>query len=282
MKHLITRSQKAPPVVTWAQFPGPTLAPVGLYFISNVGINGSFWYNNGITLIPTAPITLHNTYYGIIMHSMAAANAATYSQSGTTLTCTCTGHNIPATIHNGKKIHLTPGAPSTGAQLATGLYTNFTYVDANTFTCTSTVSQTGTGVLNTNISATQVPGIDVGIFGGLLGINGWLDVYSFQQCNANANSKRLQFKYGSLQFKNMSPASTTIAIQETHRLQNMESTANQMAFAFGSAGYSGNGSVAPVLGTIDSSVTQSITTICTLAAALDFMTLDHLVITLGR
>lgn len=282
MKNVFTHRQQKPQIFTWATFPGPTLAPVGLYFISDVGINGSFWYNNGITLTPTAPITLHNTYYGIIMHSMAAANAATYSQSGTTLTCTCVGHNIPATIHNGKSIHLTPGTPATGAQLATGLYTNFTYVDVNTFTCTSTVSQTGTGALNTNIATTPVPGINVEIFGGLLGINGWLDAYSFQQCNANANSKRLQFKYGSLAFKNMAPVSSTIAIQETHRLQNMESTAKQVAFAVGSVGYSGNSSVAPIFGTIDSSVTQNITASCTLAAALDFMTLDHLVITLGR
>ncbi len=59
MKQLITRSQKAPIVMAWASFPGPTLAPQGFYFFTNVGINGSMWYNNGTTLDPVGPVVLH-------------------------------------------------------------------------------------------------------------------------------------------------------------------------------------------------------------------------------
>lgn len=44
--------------MTWAQFPGPTLAPQGFYFFTNIGINGSMWYNNGSTLDPCGPIVL--------------------------------------------------------------------------------------------------------------------------------------------------------------------------------------------------------------------------------
>jgi hypothetical protein len=59
MKSLITSRMRAAPVLTWAAFPGPTLAPAGLYFFSDVGINGSFWYNNGTSLKPIGPIVLH-------------------------------------------------------------------------------------------------------------------------------------------------------------------------------------------------------------------------------
>lgn len=269
------------PNFTWSTKPAASELGRRQVFISDVGVNGSLWVSNGTTWSPVGPVILHNTYWGIIMHSMAAANAATYSQSGTTLTCTCTGHNIPATVHNGKSIHLTPGTPATGAQLATGLYTNFTYVDANTFTCESTVSQTGTGAINTNTAATTIPGVTIPILGDLLGSNGWLDVYAFQQCNANANAKRLQFKYDSWQFKNQIPASATVVIQETHRVQNVNSASKQVAFAAGSVGSSGPSSTAPIFGTIDSTLTKNITAINTLGSALDFMTLDHLVITLN-
>ena len=74
---------------------------------------------------------------------------ATYSQTGTTVTVTKASHIIPSWL-NGEKIHLTQ---STGA-LVTGVFTNFTYVDANTFTCTSSVSQSTSGNLGTNTSET--------------------------------------------------------------------------------------------------------------------------------
>lgn len=47
------------PVMTWAEFPGPSAAPQGLYFFSNIGVNGSFWYNDGTKLSPIAPILLY-------------------------------------------------------------------------------------------------------------------------------------------------------------------------------------------------------------------------------
>lgn len=45
-------------MMTWAQFPGATLAPQGFYFFTDIGINGSMWYNNGSTLDPCGPIVL--------------------------------------------------------------------------------------------------------------------------------------------------------------------------------------------------------------------------------
>lgn len=59
MKTMITQRMRAAPVLTWAAFPGPTLAPQGLYFFSDIGIKGSLWYNNGATIEPVGPIVLH-------------------------------------------------------------------------------------------------------------------------------------------------------------------------------------------------------------------------------
>lgn len=267
------------PSFTWLNKPA-SASFVGQAIISDVGINGSLWYSNGSVWVRESLITLYNTYLGIIFPSLAAANAATYSQSGATVTVNCAGHNIPATVHNGKSVYLTPGAPSTGAQLPTGLYTNFTYVDANTFTCTASASQTGTGPLNTQTSAITVTGFSVTVLGGLLGLNGFVDVYNFSMCNASAGTKRISFLYDTFSFKNPSPTSTTLAVQETHRFQNVNNVAKQIAHAVGSVGQSGPGTVTPVTSTINSNVDKNITAQVTLNTALDFITLEHVSIAL--
>jgi len=59
MKALFSHRNVKPQVMTWATFPGATKAPPGLYFFSDVGINGSFWYNSGTSIAPVAPIVLH-------------------------------------------------------------------------------------------------------------------------------------------------------------------------------------------------------------------------------
>ena len=201
-------------------------------------------------------------------------------QASTVLTVTCAGHNIPATVHNGKSIYLTPGTPATGAQLAAGLYTNFQYVDANTFTCVSTVSQTGTGAINTQLSAITLPNFTVPVKGNILGLNGYLELYHLSQTNATAGTKRAAFSYSTYVFKNTSPASTTVITQENHRMQNVNSTAKQMAFPISGIGNVGNAALPPVLGTIDSTADQNITCQVTLNTALDFIVIEHITIIL--
>lgn len=266
------------PNFTWGTKPAAGEFGKGQVFISDVGIYGSLWVSNGSTWAPTGPIVLHNTYYGIIFPSLVAANAATYSQSGTTLTCTSTAHNIPSAGTSGKSVYLTPGTPSTGAQLATGLYTNFTYVDANTFTCTSTVSQTGTGPLNTQTSAIVTPGVSVTVPGNLLGLNGFLDATTTHMCNASAGTKRFSFLYDTLVFKNPIVSSSNIAFQDTHRVQNVNSAAKQIAYPPGGVGFTGGSTIALSTGTIDSTVNKLITGTLTLGSASDYITLEHLTI----
>lgn len=78
--------------------------------------------------------------------------SVTYSQTGTTVTITHTAHTMTADF-NGSDVYLTAG---TGA-LVTGVYTNFTYVGVDTYTCESSVSQSTSGSLGSNTAETFVP-----------------------------------------------------------------------------------------------------------------------------
>lgn len=86
---------------------------------------------------------------GAIVHSFDAANASTYDQVGNTVTVVCpAGHLMTAAINNGASIYL---AAATGSFVAEWC-TNLIYVNPTTFTCTSSVSQTVSGTLATNVS----------------------------------------------------------------------------------------------------------------------------------
>jgi len=70
------------------------------------------------------------------------AVGATYSQSGNTITVSSVGHGLTAAL-NGATAYL---VPTTGA-LATGWYSDFLYITADTFSVTSTISQITSGSL---------------------------------------------------------------------------------------------------------------------------------------
>lgn len=82
--------------------------------------------------------------YAFVLFSGAATpgyinfggSGATYTQTGTTVTVNQTSHGLTAD-RNGCQIYLTQ---NTGA-LVSGWFTNFTYVDPNSFQCTSAISQ---------------------------------------------------------------------------------------------------------------------------------------------
>lgn len=83
---------------------------------------------------------------------LIGGSGGTYSQVGNLVTVTWTAHGITS-MFNGASAHLTI---STGSAL-TGFYSDFTYVDANTFTVVSSVSQTTSGNLGANTTETFLP-----------------------------------------------------------------------------------------------------------------------------
>lgn len=92
-------------------------------------------------------------FAGVLKHIVVGGSGATYSQAGTTVTVTWTSHGLSAYEFNGASVYLTQ---NTGGLLS-GWFTNFTYVDANTFTVTSTVDQSTSGNLGTNTAETDIP-----------------------------------------------------------------------------------------------------------------------------
>jgi len=114
----------------------------------------STWPSEGV--FPTSATYALKTWdfkpYIVIGGQNSAAGTITYSQTGTTVTITHTAHGM-TTDFNGGEIYLTQ---STGALLS-GWFTNWTYVDVDTYTCVSTVSQSTSGNLGTNTAETVFP-----------------------------------------------------------------------------------------------------------------------------
>jgi hypothetical protein len=171
---------------TWANRPTAASHTGKTFFCSDVG-GGVMLYSNGTVWrsLSNSPIVIVQAGKGWLVPSLAAANAATYSQTGTTVTVTSTGHGIPATTYNGLDVYLTIGS----GLAATGWYSNFTYVNANSFTCTYSVSQSTSGVVNTNIAAVTVSEVTTTLPGGLLGRNGKLRVDSIFNGLSSGNNK---------------------------------------------------------------------------------------------
>ena len=92
-------------------------------------------------------------FAGTLKHLIIGGSGATYSQTGTTVTVTWTSHGLSAYEFKGASVYL---VQSTGGLLS-GWFTGFTYVDANTFTVTSAISQSTSGVLGTNTAETDIP-----------------------------------------------------------------------------------------------------------------------------
>ena len=126
MKSVFTHRQQKPQSFTWATFPGPTLAPVGMYYISDVGINGSLWYNDGTKFRPAGPIIIGESY-------------------------------TPYTTSNGtanEKLYVSPKIPAGLLQIGTKLTCEYSISKSGTVEVASVNSRLGTaadGLLNTAI-----------------------------------------------------------------------------------------------------------------------------------
>ena len=203
--------------------------PVGVagskLYVSDIGEYGAEYISNGTIYTHSGDIEIIQKGKGWLCPSLAAANAATYSQSGTTITVTSTGHNIPDVVYNTKDVYLSMGTTATGATIPAGWFSNFTYVDANTFTCVSTVSQTGTGAVNTNTAETLVPDLNASVVGNTMGLDGKL-CFSFLSSNNNSvNNKTVRFKFAtnSINYNNTTALFRSIKSEPISNRHNMSS-----------------------------------------------------------
>ncbi|MFA6060727.1 MAG: hypothetical protein WC756_21200 [Taibaiella sp.] len=170
-------------------------------FISDVGEHGSTWHSRDGEWKRDAEVELIQHAKGWIVPSLAAADAATYSQTGTLITVTSTGHNIPELNYDTKDVYLNMGAAATGATIPPGWFSDFQRTGVNTFTCVSTTSQTGTGTVKTNIitvdaDAIVIPELSFTIKGGMLANNGKIRYSLLGSNNNSAGIKNINFVFG--------------------------------------------------------------------------------------
>ena len=259
---------------TWTNKPSAATYGRGIAFFTDLNASG---ISNGDAWTVLQPVPLLQKATGWLIPSLAAANAATYSQTETTITVTSTAHGITATIYNGVPIYL---AIASGLATA-GWYTNFTYVDANSFTCTSSISQSTSGVVNTNTASTTITDLTVNVPGTLMGLNGQLEDHTLISCSGSANNKRIQTFLGGQVFKNsITVGATMVAQEERHTLQNRNSLTAQVhlnAFAIGD----GTATTNPTeYKTIDTSIDKLLTHSVTVAAANEFIFVAYCKVTI--
>lgn len=150
------------------------------------------------------PIVLGpNKQPGVIV--FGGANS-TYSQNNGTVTVTkTTGHGLNAEEHNGMSIFLMRGTGGFGfSNGATDLglkyhevCTDFTYVDANTFTCKSLNLLTSSGEIGALTDPDyNAPAISVTIPSGFLKDNSWFRTNALLTHNGSANGKLLSVIWG--------------------------------------------------------------------------------------
>jgi len=235
-----------PPNFTWATLPSAANY-VGYARVSDVGIVGTLFYSNG-TYWGCDPITIVKKGIGWIVPSLITGDAATYSQTGTTITVTSTAHTITAAV-DGCNVYLVSGTGS----LVTGWFTNFIYVDANSFTCTSTISQSISGTLLTNLSNITVDDVTTSVKGNLMGRNGCIEILASSIHNNNASQKKLGIMLGSTLMNTLFTTSVSASIWR--RFDNCNSTSNQKGWIVGTT----NAGASPTgmgLFTIDTSADQ--------------------------
>ena len=204
----------------------------GFVFVSDVGISGVSAWCNGTKLILPAPIIVLQKAKGWIMPSLVAGNLATYTQSGTTLTVVSPAHTMTSAL-NGCDVFLIMGAVITGvmptAPVYAGWFTNFTYIDGNTFRCTAGNSQLATGNVNSNTAETIVTELSTVIPGNLMGLNGDLESYTVVSGTSSANLKRVYGKLSGLYFKNsVLSGAGNVAMASRNRIANRNSLTSQI------------------------------------------------------
>jgi hypothetical protein len=157
---------------TWATKPAASAVPLySEIWVSDVGIVPVKFFSDGTYWQSDKTINLDIRFSSCILHSFQAANASSYSQVGTLITVTSTAHLLLAAL-NGARIYL---SPSSGTLIA-GWYTDFLYIDADHFSCVSTISQTISGNLlslaGINVAVAQFNTI---LRGGLMGKYGRIE-----------------------------------------------------------------------------------------------------------
>jgi len=222
-----------------------------------------------------SPVILYKNAAGWLVPSLAAANAATYTQTANTITVTSTGHNITA-VQNGKSVYLVIGS----GLATTGWFSNFTYVDANTFTCTSTISQSTSGAVNTNTSITTINATDYILRGNSIGKNGAFEVRTLASMFGSTNAKTITSVFGGSNINILAHAGSVVSSANRRMITNRNDESKQVSYNINLYDNVGGSTSALSYFTINTTIDQTITQKLTVATASEFVALEHVMIML--
>lgn len=214
------------------------------------------------------PIIAGQWGLGHVVPSLAAANAATYSQVGNIITVTSTAHGIPVIYHDGKKVYL---VKNTGS-LETGWFTGLKILNSNTFQCVSTISQTISGNLTTNTAVEIIVPLVVIVPAHSMGANGQLVMN--EECSyvnsANAKTRTVRANNVTL-YSNARTVTSRDSM--TSRLRNKGSEVRQQVTQLSES--IGGGTISGTDFNINTGDDFTVNYGITLAAASEFMSLDY-------
>jgi hypothetical protein len=239
--------------------------------IGQCQVNGIEYYSNGLYWLGGVSI-LGQGAAGWIVPALAAADAATYTKSGTTLTVTSTGHLMTAAVNNNRNVYL----GLSGGTETTGWFSNFTYVDANTFTCTSSTSSTDSGTVLTNASAAKLLPVSITVPANTMGTNGRVRVSYVAAHNNSAGTKISRIRFGSSD-ASLVTTTTTLSVGVCKNIANRNATNKQvmeMAYSTGT----GTNAAAPTNLTVDTTADVAITFSIQLNTANDWQQIESYMI----
>jgi hypothetical protein len=219
---------------------------------------------NNVVAAANPPLIKSVTRY--IVASLVAANAATYVQSGTTVTITSAAHTMTAGL-NGGNIFLLQGTVSSGVaptSAVAGMFTNFQYIDANTFSVQATNSQNATGNFLTNTAITTITPLNFTIPANSLS-SGNLKWNATLRANSSAGTKtaRIQAGFGAqgLSAKPMTTGGLTLVVEDTILMSNNGSTQSQIDGTVG-GGYKSFDATADIAGLVSIQITSASQYMC--------------------
>ena len=206
---------------------------------------------------------------GYIVPAHQAANAATWSQSGTVVTVTSTAHTIPATTYDGYKVYFS-SATTTGMPLAAGLYENFTRTGTGTYTFTvpATLSQTATGTATTNTTETVIPDLTSAMPANTMGATSKLKYTVASSNNNNGGTKTVKLYVSTAVLGTITTTTAIFGNMATDYWFNRNSLAKNVVQSTGAST------------TIDMGAAQDITVSVTNSAADQFVAVDSVIVEL--
>lgn len=178
-------------------------------------------------------------------------NGATYSRAGNVVTVAWTAHGMSVagndTAFNGSEIWL----PTSAGGLVGKWFTNYTRVDANTFTCVDTASGTiASNSLTTNTAETTVH--DLVMKAKMWGHGGLISGDVLGICKGSGNAKQLRARWGGDEIASFSVTANRIIQPAEIELYAFNSRAQQIKFPNGSTSQTGDANADPVICTKDS------------------------------